>query len=177
MRLFALILACAALGAPALGAPAGADTPLAALPYTPSLDPAAMDRSADACVDFYQYACGGWMKANPIPPDQASWSVYRKLAQDNQRFLWGILDGLAKRTAGRDATQRQIGDYFAACMDEAAVEARGLAPLRAYLEPIDAHGLEARARRPCWHVFTSPPGTAASSSGFGRDRISPTRRR
>jgi endothelin-converting enzyme/putative endopeptidase len=140
MRLLALLLACAALGAPALGAAAEPDTPLTAFPYTPGLDPAAMDRSADACVDFYQYACGGWMKANPIPPDQASWDVYRKMAQDNQRFLWGILDGLAKRAAGRDPTQAKIGDYFAACMDEAAVEARGLAPLHAYLDPIERMG-------------------------------------
>ena len=61
------------------------DTPLTALPYTPGLDLEAMDRGADPCVDFYQYTCGGWMKAHPIPADQASWDVYRKLAQDNQR--------------------------------------------------------------------------------------------
>jgi len=46
---------------------------------------------------FYQYTCGGWMKNNPIPADQASWSVYGKLTVDNQRFLWGILDELAKK--------------------------------------------------------------------------------
>jgi putative endopeptidase len=101
---------------------ADAETPLESFPYTPGLDTSAMDRTADACVDFYQYACGGWLKANPIPPDQASWDVYRKLAQDNQRFLWGILDGLAQRTTGRSPTQAKIGDYFAACMDEEAVE-------------------------------------------------------
>src|ERR1700681_3251019 len=65
-----------------------AEHPLQALPYTPSLDLDAMDKTADACVDFYQYTCGGWMKRNPIPPDQASWSVYAKLANDNEQFLW-----------------------------------------------------------------------------------------
>ena len=46
--------------------------------------------------DFYQYSCGGWMSRNPIPPDQASWSVYAKLYEDNQRFLWGILRQLGR---------------------------------------------------------------------------------
>lgn len=113
-----------------------AETPLERLPYTPGLDVRAMDRSADPCVDFYRYACGGWQAANPIPPDQASWDVYRKMAEGNERFLRGILDGLAARTRGRDATQAKIGDYFAACMDEAAVEARGNAPLAPFLARI-----------------------------------------
>ena len=118
-------------------AAAQTDQPVTSFPYTPGLDVTAMDKTADPCVDFYQYACGGWMKNNPIPADQARWSVYGKLTQDNQRYLWGILDGLAKNTEGRSVTQQKTGDYFAACMDEKAIEARGAAPLKPYFDQID----------------------------------------
>jgi len=123
----------AAAAGPALGPTAGA----AALPYTPGLDPAAMDRTVDACTDFYQYACGGWRAANPIPPDQTSWGVYDKLAQDNLLLLRSILEQAAVPAATRDAVSRQIGDHYAACMDEAAVNQRGAEPLAADLAAID----------------------------------------
>ena len=114
-----------------------ADKPITALPYTPGLDVRAMDPSADPCVDFYQYSCGGWIVMNPIPADQPKWSVYGKLTQDNQRYLWGILEELAAKTHGRNAAQQKVGDYFAACMDEAAIERRGAQPMQPYLELID----------------------------------------
>ena len=123
---------------PANSITASPDTPILSLPYTPGLDPEFMDRSADPCVDLYQYSCGGWMKKNPIPADQPRWGVYSKLAQDNQRLLFGILDDLAKNTAGRSANQQKIGDYFGACMNESAVEKRGAGPLKPSLDQIDA---------------------------------------
>ncbi len=168
MRLIPALAACLCCLAFAVRAE-GPETPLARLPYTPGLDPAAMDRSADPCVDFYQYACGGWMRDNPIPADQASWDVYRKLAQDNQRYLWGILDSLAKPARGRDATQRKIGDYFAACMDESAVELRGSAPLEPWLERIAALGDTARlpALLADLHLATGDDGLLF---GFGSDQ-------
>src|SRR6185369_11969826 len=115
-----------------------AEKPLTSFPYTPGIYTESMDKSADPCVDFYQYSCGGWMKNNPIPSDQARWSVYGKLYQDNQQFLWGILDQLAKQKSGRDQNQQKIGDLFGSCMDEAAVNRLGAKPLQPYLDRIAA---------------------------------------
>jgi endothelin-converting enzyme/putative endopeptidase len=130
------LAALAGLGAHATAQTAPPERPATSFPYTPGLNVESMDKTANPCEDFYQYACGGWMKNNPIPADQARWSVYSKLAQDNQRFLWGILEDLAKRRDGRNANQQKIGDYFGACMDEKAIEAKGAAPLKPYFDEI-----------------------------------------
>ena len=107
-----------------------------ALPYTPSLDVSAMDRSVDPCVDLYHYSCGGWQKNNPIPPDQTSWSVYGKLYEDNLNFLRTILEQASSASAQRDAVTQEIGDFYGACMDEAGIEKRGIAPLQTDLDAI-----------------------------------------
>jgi endothelin-converting enzyme/putative endopeptidase len=138
-RLLPLAMAAAffpACLAQSTAAPA-AEHPLAAIPYSPSLDLADMDRTADPCVDFYQYVCGGWVKNNPIPSDQASWDVYGKLSDENRQFLWGILEEDARLT-NRTPAQQKIGDYYAACMNTDAINARGLAPLRPELDRIAA---------------------------------------
>ena len=114
------------------------ETPLFSLPYSPSLDVSAMDRSADPCSDFFRYSCGAWIKKNPIPPDQARWDVYAKLEEDNQRFLWGILEEASKPAAARSAVETEIGDYYYACMDEPAVEKAGATPLKPELDQIAA---------------------------------------
>jgi endothelin-converting enzyme/putative endopeptidase len=121
----------------ALSAAAQEIRPSTELPYTPSLDPGAMDPSADPCQDLYQYACGGWIRNNPIPADQARWSVYGKAYADNQRYLWGILEEAARAQPQRTPTQVLIGDYFAACMDLARIDALGIRPLEAELDLID----------------------------------------
>ena len=106
------------------------------LPYSPSLDLTSMDKSIDPCVDFYQYACGSWQKKNPIPLDQTSWSVSSKLFQDNLNFLHGILEQAASTAERRDKVSQEIGDFYAACMDEATVEKRGLSAVQPDLDAV-----------------------------------------
>jgi len=101
------------------------------------VDPASMDRAVDPCVDFYSYSCGGWMKNNPIPADQAAWSVYSKLQEQNRVNVRQILEAAAAGGVGRSAVDQKIGDYYASCMDEKAIEGAGLEPLRANLKRID----------------------------------------
>lgn len=138
-----LVLLATLLAVPAARAE---ERPLTALPYTPSLDPSVMDRSVDPCVDFYQFSCGKWLEKNPIPADRPSWSVYSKTAEDNQRFLWGMLEAAGRPNAGRDANTQKIGDYFASCMDEGAVEKAGAGPIQPDLTAIA--GLKSRSDLP-----------------------------
>ena len=126
----------AAAAVTAASAPAAA-TPLTKLPYTPVLDVASMDKSVDPCVDFYEYSCGGWRKANPIPADQSSWDVYGKMTQDNRRVLWGILDKLATQTDGRTVSQQKIGDAFAACSNDGLTQQLGARPMKPEIDLIE----------------------------------------
>ena len=136
--LLASLLVTTAALAQTPAAPRPAAVPLETLPYSPVLDVSNLDRSVDPCVDFYKFACGGWQKKNPLPADQSSWSVYGKLAYENQQFLWGILRDDAAATQ-RTPTQQKVGDYFAACTDEAAIDRRGMEPLKPALARIAAY--------------------------------------
>jgi len=120
--------------APSAGGSAQAEPEL---PYTPSLDVTAMDRSADPCVDFYQFSCGGWQKKNPIPPDQTSWSVYGKLYQDNLQYLRGLLEQAAV-AKDRDPATQKIGDFFASCMNDGLVEQLEAKPMQPDLAAVQA---------------------------------------
>jgi endothelin-converting enzyme/putative endopeptidase len=103
-----------------------------------------MDATANPCVDFYQYACGNWVKDNPVPADQSRWGRFDLLEEHNRDVLRQILETASKPDAGRDSTLRLIGDYYAACMDEKAVEAAGLKPLEDELGQI--RGLQDKAQ-------------------------------
>src|ERR1700722_2027962 len=102
----------------------------------PVLDVSAMDKTADPCVDFYAYSCGGWIKNNPIPPDQSSWGTYSKLEDENRAQLRTILEEAAKTTSSPSLATQKIGDYYASCMDESAIEKLGAKPLQPELDRI-----------------------------------------
>ena len=119
--------------------PAKPETAKAVSPsYTPGLDVTAMDRSVDPCVDFYAYACGGWQKKNPIPADQSSWSLTAKLQEENRQVLRLILEKGAAPDPHRGPIQQKIGDFYASCMDEKAVDATGAGALKDDLDRIAA---------------------------------------
>ena len=104
--------------------------------HEPALDITSMDRSIDPCVDFFAYSCGGWIKNNPIPPDQSSWDTYSKMQDENRVRLREILEDAAKPDPNRNAVTQKIGDYYASCMDEKAIDAKATDPLKPMLNRI-----------------------------------------
>lgn len=159
----------AVVGVVSAGAQGKQAQPLQAMPYSPSLDVTSLDRSVDPCVDFYKFSCGGWMKNNPIPADQASWSVYAKLGTENQQFLWGILEQDAQVSGQRTPVQQKVGDYFESCMNTAAIDAKGYTPLVSALERINALSSREAVAAALPHIHHDSTGTFFFNAGTGQD--------
>jgi putative endopeptidase len=134
-------------GAAAVGQQAASSaTPKEKAPeiYVPisGFDLTSIDRTGDPCNDFYKFACGKFAANHPIPADQPSVDTFYSLFNVNTQSLRGILEKAAAGGAGREADEQKIGDYYHACMDTTAIEAKGLAPLQPLLDEIN--GLEDR---------------------------------
>ncbi|MGD0416761.1 MAG: M13 family metallopeptidase [Terriglobales bacterium] len=108
----------------------------------PSFDVTAIDKTADPCVDFYQYACGTWMKNNPIPPDKSRWGRFDELQEHNFYILRDLLTE-AQAPGKHTATETMVGAYYGSCMDESTIEKKGISPLTPELEHIN--GIKTKA--------------------------------
>ncbi|HLV87543.1 MAG TPA: M13 family metallopeptidase [Candidatus Sulfotelmatobacter sp.] len=117
---------------------------VAAFPQSSSTKPGAefsidnIDKSIDPCVDFFQYACGNWIKNSEIPADRASWQSFSELNESNLHIEKEILEKAQSGGAGRNPVDQKIGDLYGSCMDEKAADAKGITPLKPELDRIAA---------------------------------------
>ena len=99
-------------------------------------DMANLDKTCKPCDDFFQFAMGGWMKSNPIPPEYSAWGSFTVLADKNQQALRQILEAAEKADARTGSNEKKVGDFYASCMDIAAIEAAGMKPIEPTLRRI-----------------------------------------
>jgi putative endopeptidase len=99
------------------------------------LDLHAIDKAADPCQNLYQYACGNWIKENPVPPEYSRWGRFNELQERNQEILKGILEDSSNHQ-NRSPIDQKIGAFYKACMNEAAVDKAGYGPIKPGIERI-----------------------------------------
>ena len=137
-----------------------------------SLDLTAIDTSVDACTDFYNYACGGWRKNNPVPGDKARWGRFDELREFN---LYTLTTSSRRRRSRRRRgrpIEAQVGDLYASCMDTATIDAAALQPIARDLERIAG----APSKEELLRVHGARSGAMASSTLVHVRRRAPTSR-
>ena len=96
------------------------------------------DTTTDPSKDFFMYANGGWIKKNPIPGDQGSWTIGHLVVEENLKRLRQISEKADSANAAKGSTEQKIGDFWSTAMDSAKIEQQGLKPLQPYLDKISA---------------------------------------
>lgn len=104
----------------------------------PGFDPTAMDKAADPCADFYQYACGNFAKLHPIPADTPVFDEGYNLYEFNTQALHQLVEKAAAAHAAPGSNEQKIGDYYDSCMDTEAIDKAGLTPIEPELKRIAA---------------------------------------
>jgi putative endopeptidase len=103
-----------------------------------AIDSVNMDTNVKPCENFYQYANGGWIKANPVPADKSRWGGFEQVADRNRDILKSILDEVsAKKGWPKGSIEQKVADFYASGMDDAAIEKAGIAPLKPWLAKVD----------------------------------------
>jgi putative endopeptidase len=97
-----------------------------------------LDRTCKPCDNFYEFAMGSWMKANPIPAEYSSWGTFQQLRDNNLTAMRAVLEAAEKANAPAGSNEQKIGDFYATCMDTTAIEAAGLHPIAEELKAIEA---------------------------------------
>ncbi len=128
------LAACASQPQPQAAKPAAAPAPA----VSHGFDLANLDRTANACTDFYQFANGGWLKSHAIPPGFSRWGNFSVVEQNNEEKMHAILEEAAKAHAPAGSDQQKVGDFYASCMNEKSIDAAGIAPIQPDLARIDA---------------------------------------
>ena len=124
-----------------------------------------MDKSVDPCTNFFQYSCGNWIKANPIPADRSSWGTFVALRERNSNVLRDILQTVSAKSSA-SAVEQKIGDHYVACMDEKAIDEKGITPLKPELDRIQAIKTKAELVEPL--AAYHKRGTAALFNFYSR---------
>jgi putative endopeptidase len=142
-RAFSLAVVAAALVAVGYTAPVRAQAPAPPPQEQPmvsrsGIDLAALDRTANACDDFYKFACGGWMTKHPAPADQPRYGRFDELQNRNNEILKDILENAARPGGGTSPELKKVGDYYGSCMAETEIEQKGTAPLAPDLARVEA---------------------------------------
>ena len=96
-----------------------------------------LDKTCKPCDDFYEFAMGGWMKANPIPAEYATWGTFTQLRDNNLTAMRTILDAAANSNAPAGSNEQKIGAFYASCMDTSAIETAGLKPIEDELAAVN----------------------------------------